>query len=46
VHTAAGAANAHAYLVAGKPPVETYAPWTLANDPYDEVTLYRACEAP
>jgi hypothetical protein len=44
-HTAAGAANLHAYLVAGDPPVETYAPWTFADDPYDTVTLSRRCEA-
>ena len=45
VHTAAGAANAHAYLVAGRPPVETYAPWTFAGDPYDEITVHRRCGA-
>ncbi len=43
VHTAAGAANPHAFLIAGDPPVETYAPWTLADDPYDTVTVWRRC---
>jgi len=45
VHTAAGGANLHAFLVAGDPPVETYAPWTLADDPYDVITVERACGA-
>lgn len=43
VHTAEGGANIHAYLVAGDPPVETYAPWSFSNEPYDRVTLYRPC---
>ncbi len=43
VHTAAGAANLHAFLIAGDPPVETYAPWTLADDPYDTITVWRRC---
>lgn len=42
-HSAAGAANLHAFLVSAQPPVETYAPWTLADDPYDEVTVLRSC---
>ena len=44
VHSAAGGGNLHAYLVAGKPPVETYAPWTLHDEPYDTVTVYTPCE--
>lgn len=43
VHTAEGAANIHAFVVAGSPPVETYAPWTFSDEPYDRVTLYRPC---
>lgn len=43
VHTAEGGANLHAFLVAGSPPTETYAPWSLSNEPYDRVTLYRPC---
>ncbi|MCB9765879.1 MAG: hypothetical protein H6739_39260 [Alphaproteobacteria bacterium] len=45
VHTAAGAANVHAFVVAGLPPTETYAPWTLSDEPYDRVSLYRPCGA-
>jgi len=44
VHSAAGRANLHAFMIAGEPPLETYAPWTLASDPYERVTLYRVCE--
>lgn len=44
VHTAAGAANLHAFVISASPPVETYAPWTLADDPLDVVTLWRGCE--
>jgi hypothetical protein len=44
VHTAAGRANLHAFVIAGDPPLDTYAPWTLASDPYERVTLYRVCE--
>lgn len=43
VHTAAGAANFHAFLVAGQPPVETYAPWGFGDDPLDVVTVVRGC---
>ncbi len=43
-HTAQGRANIHAFVVAGAPPVETYAPWTLANDARDRALLYRICE--
>ena len=42
-HTAAGAANLHAFAVSAHPPVETYAPWTFADDPYDVVTVWRGC---
>ena len=45
VHTASGAANLHSFLVAGDPPVDTYAPWTFADDPYDVITIERACGA-
>ncbi|MCK6524909.1 hypothetical protein L6R49_26190 [Myxococcota bacterium] len=44
VHSAAGGANLHAYLVAASPPVETYAPWSLHDEPYDTVTVYVPCE--
>ncbi len=43
LHTAEGLANYHSYLVAGDPPQETYAPWTLADDPRERATLYRIC---
>ena len=43
VHTARGGANLHAYLVAGDPPTETYAPWSFSNEPYDRVVIYGAC---
>jgi len=43
-HSAAGRANLHAYLVAGTPPLETYAPWTLADDPRERAALYRVCD--
>ena len=32
IHTARGGANIHAHLVSGRPPVETYAPWTFTDD--------------
>jgi hypothetical protein len=44
VHTADGAANLHANVVAGHPPVETYAPWSLSREPLDRARLYRVCE--
>ncbi len=44
VHTAAGHANLHAFVVAGSPPVDSYAPWSLATDPRDHAALYRVCE--
>lgn len=43
VHTGPGRANLHAYVVAGEPPVETYAPWGWSNAPYERVALYRVC---
>ena len=43
VHTAAGAANLHAHLVSGSPPVETYAPWSVSSDPLDTVSLWDPC---
>ena len=46
VHTADGAANVHAFLVSGSPPIETYAPWGYGGDPLDQVQLMRACAAP
>ena len=44
VHTAAGAANFHASEVAGNPMTDTYAPWTLSDEPYDTITVYRRCD--
>ena len=44
VHSAAGFANVHASMVAGRPPVETYVPWTLADDPREQIALYVACQ--
>ncbi len=46
VHTAAGFANLHAFVVAGSPPVETYAPWTFSAEPREWLSLYRVCGAP
>jgi hypothetical protein len=43
VHSAAGFANLHAFVVAGSPPVETYVPWTLSDEPRERVSLYRVC---
>ncbi len=43
-HTAQGGANLHAYLVAGEPPTETYAPWSFSNEPYEIVTVYGRCK--
>ena len=40
-----GAASIHASEVAADPPVDTYAPWTLSGDEYDEATIYRGCVA-
>ncbi|MCK6515344.1 hypothetical protein L6R46_09850 [Myxococcota bacterium] len=44
VHSGAGGGNLHAYLVAKAPPVETYAPWTFSDEPYDTVTVSIPCE--
>ena len=44
VHTAHGGANLHAYLVAGEPPTETYAPWSFSNEPYETVRVYGRCK--
>ena len=38
--------NLHAFLVAGDPPVETYAPWAFSSDPYDTARLWRCHPAP
>ena len=43
VHSAAGGANVHAFAIAGDPPIDTFAPWTLADDPLDTVRLWRGC---
>lgn len=43
VHSRTGAANLHASMIAGRPPVESYAPWTWSSDPYDTATLWRGC---
>lgn len=45
VHTRAGAANAHSFLVAGDPPLPVFSPVGWGADPYDTVTLWRACDA-
>jgi len=42
-HSAVGAANFHAFMISGTPPIETYSPWTLSNEPYDTVTLFESC---
>jgi hypothetical protein len=44
VHTALGAANYHSSSISAQPPIETYAPWTFANDPYDHITIFRRCD--
>ena len=43
-HTGEGFANLHAYVVAGDPPIETYAPWSFSSEPYDTVVLYARCD--
>lgn len=43
VHTADGRANLHAFLVAGDPPVETYAPWSVSEEPFEQVVVYQPC---
>ncbi len=43
VHTTQGAANLHAFLLAGDPPVPAYAPWGFGSDPQEVVTLVRGC---
>lgn len=43
-HTASGFANLHAFVVAGDPPVETYAPWSFSNEPYEVVVIYEPCD--
>lgn len=40
-HTAAGGGNLHAYVVSSPEVVETYAPWSFSNEPYDIVHLWR-----
>jgi len=45
VHTRDGAANAHSFLVAGDPPLPVFSPVGWGTDPYDTVTLWRACDA-
>jgi hypothetical protein len=44
VHTVEGAANLHAFLIAGEPPVSAYAPWGWGGDVLDSVTVVRGCE--
>lgn len=44
VHSAAGHANLHAFMVAGDPPVESYVPWTFVSEPREHAALYRVCE--
>ncbi len=49
VHSATAAVNIHAFVVSASPaPVETYAPWGIAADPWDTVTVDRvvACPSP
>ena len=40
-HTAAGGGNLHAYVVSSPEVVETYAPWSFSNEPYDIVHLWQ-----
>jgi hypothetical protein len=42
VHTVEGQANFHAYMIAGEPPLPTFAPWGLGSDPYDVATADQA----
>ena len=44
VHTATGAANLHAFLIAGQPPIAAYTPWGFGDDPHDTITLLRGCQ--
>jgi len=43
-HTAEGFANLHAYVVAGDPPVETYAPWSFSDEAYETVVIWERCD--
>jgi hypothetical protein len=42
VHTVEGQANLHATMIAGEPPLPTFAPWGLGSDPYDVATAVQA----
>lgn len=44
IHTAQGAANLHAFLIAGQPPIPAYAPWGIGRDPQESVTVVRGCD--
>ena len=43
IMTVAGGANLHGHMLAGSPPTAVFAPWTLASDPMDTLTIRRTC---
>ena len=43
VLTTAGGANLHGNWIAGPSPIRVVAPWSLASDPIDQLTLRRTC---
>ena len=43
VHTREGAANLHASLIAGDPPIETYSPWGFGSDSLDAAGVGTGC---
>lgn len=43
VHTTEGHANVHAFVLSASPPVDSYAPWWVGDDPLDVVTVWRGC---
>jgi hypothetical protein len=43
VHTLSGGANFHGHSLAADPPLPVLAPWSLGDDPLDQLSLYRVC---
>jgi hypothetical protein len=43
VHTTDGGANLHAFVISGRPPMETYAAWSFGFEPLDRVVVQRSC---
>ena len=43
VMSKAGGANLHGHMLAASPPIPVFAPWTLANDSMEQLTIRRTC---